>query len=154
MKLKKTKDKLKISKDLNSIYAISTHSTQFPTFSFKYMTSNSSYNIDFFTADKLRMKSEALSSLHRRFEEISKQSWVELAGKAKDAGGYETIPFSSVHLSPSNKYLSADENIIVFRVKSTKNMGEMRILGFKEKHEPVYHILGYDFQFNAYNHGK
>lgn len=49
---------------------------QFPTFSFRYITTNNHYNLDFFNDSDRRKKEETIHKLYERIEEISKQDWI------------------------------------------------------------------------------
>ena len=47
-----------------------------------------------------------------------------------------------------------DEKIYIFRFKTADNKNNGRILGFKKDRCPIYYIIGFDFDFSAYDHGS
>ena len=126
---------------------------QFPTFSFRYITTNNHYNLDFFNDSDRRKKEETIHKLYERIEEISKQDWIYW-GSLNKKSGYETIPYSSIKFKKQGPVLTGDENIYVFRVKSGRISDEARILGYKEDGCPIYYIIGYDYDYSAYEHGN
>ena len=59
---------------------------QFPTFSFRYITTNNHYNLDFFNDSDRRKKEETIHKLYERIEEISKQDWIYWGSLNKKSG--------------------------------------------------------------------
>ena len=121
-------------------------------FSFFYMTSNSRYNLGYFSNSQKRETEIVKSNLYDRLEELSKLTWLELAGLPKKQG-FETIPVDSLNFQPSNFSSSQGKKAIIFRFKGV-NGNDCRIIGIKEEHcSAICHIIGYDFDYSAYNHG-
>lgn len=123
---------------------------QYLSFSFRYFTKNSSYSIDALPAGNEREKT--LSSLHRRLEELSCQSWLHWSQQRKSTG-LETIPYQSLHFkAKDDERLFKDTDIYVFRFDTYMGNNKGRILGFKDGSCAILHIIGYDFDFSAYDH--
>ena len=121
-------------------------------FSFCYMTSNSRYNFDYFVNSQKRESETIKANLYDRFEQLSKMTWLELAGLPKKQG-FETIPIDSLNFQPSHFSSGQEKKAVVFRFKGV-NGKDCRIIGIKEEHcSAVYHVIGYDFDYSAYDHG-
>lgn len=117
-------------------------------FSFKYLTANKKNNFSYFNNEKSRFQAEHF--LVEKFCELTKENWDYWLRQGKKTGA-ETLQYSEINISPGNNYkLESDETIYVFRF----NSGNYRILGFKKSPCSTYNIIGFDFAFNAYNHGS
>lgn len=124
---------------------------QYPAFSFQYLTTNSSYNFDFFTRTMTQDKKEAQCQLVEKINELSRHTWQEISGLGKGLG-YETLENFEVSFSPNFKgkhQMSADSKYIVIQF----NHHRMRIIGVRIDSCPILYIVGYDFDFSAYHHG-
>lgn len=126
---------------------------QHPWFSFRYMTSNGKHSAKSIDALHAREKSQTLSSLIHRFEELSSRPWTYWLQMGK-AIGFETLDYGSLTFSaaPTAK-ISDDTAVYIFRFDTYRGNGKGRIIGFKESRCPVLHVIGYDIDFSAYNHG-
>lgn len=122
---------------------------QTPAFSFIYMTANHRYTIDGISDQNNRRT--ASEYILKRLIEIGKASWLYWHSRGK-IHGLETIPSSSINFKPSDKKLTPDEKVYVFRVKSYAG-DDARILGIREDGCPIMHIIGFDFDYSAYDHG-
>ncbi len=117
-----------------------------PVFAFQYVTTNKDYNINYFKK-RVRDKCKAYSSMFHQIDIMEKTSWKELfnAGKNK---GIESIDISQVKFRPNSlKKVSKDQKVLVVRF----NREKYRMIGIKEKN--VFQVIGFDFNYNAYNHG-
>lgn len=120
-----------------------------PHFSFEYLTSNNNFNFEWFTSKAKRDKTEAKAALIDRLIEISSSSWLFWNSLDKKHG-IETISIRELNFSPSGYKFSSDEKVTVFRFFNQK----YRIIGFKDTSLPTYYIIGFDFDYSAYNHGS
>lgn len=125
-------------------------SDQHPWFSFRYMTKNKDFSLDFF-ADG-REKEITLSCLFARLEELSKRPWVYWMQQPKYTG-LETMRYEQLNFSASeDSNLSKDTTIYIFRFDTYQGARKGRIIGFKNNPCSVFQIIGYDFNFSAYSH--
>lgn len=121
--------------------------------SFKHSINNKKYKIDNITSAKVKCN-KIMKTLFEKFEEISNLTWRELQNRPKQTG-YETIPISEFKINLDNikseLNLSDDSKIIVFRF----NNQDSRLLGVRScECSSILYIIGYDWDFSAYNHGK
>ncbi|MCI8640698.1 MAG: hypothetical protein HFJ59_02335 [Clostridia bacterium] len=121
--------------------------------SFKYSINNRDYTIKNITTAKKKCNRE-IENLFKKLEEITNLTWKELQNRPKQTG-YETIPISEFNICLDNikqdLNLSDDSKIIVFRFNSQKS----RLLGVKSYEcSSILYIIGYDWNFSAYNHGS
>lgn len=92
-------------------------------------------------------------ALGELLEELSKNTWQELTQRSKyQKGGFEKIPYSSCKESIFNKFkITPDTSIYSFRF----GKGDAyRLLGIKPTSCHKLNILGYDFDYSAYDHGS
>lgn len=139
-KIKEPKNNNKVSRkdsDLN-----------YPVFCFKYLTTNNKYNINFLK--KSRDKQKAYGALFYKINELQTQKWEEIYMTNKEVG-LETIKFNNINFNPNNLKLTQDTKVISIRFKR----GKYRIIGIKSsKNKDVFHVIGFDFNYSAYNHGS
>lgn len=121
-------------------------------FDFLYLTNNNSYNFDFFKKDATN-KLKAYCLFIQKLKELSSES-IELIQQKCKADGLETIPYKSFKESfkgilDTSKIVTKDSKLIVFRFNKV-----YRIICKNDMHTSnLLHILGFDFDFAAYNHG-
>lgn len=84
-----------------------------------------------------------------RLTEISGETWVYWQSLSKNHG-IETFSAKQLKFSPSRYKFASDEKVIVFRFFNQ----DFRIIGFKDSRLPTYYIIGFDFDYSAYNHGS
>ncbi len=119
-----------------------------PVLSFAYLTTNSKYNFDYFGKDK-HNRITAKAELIDRLIQLTQETWVYWQSLSKFQGGLETLKASDICFSPKDYEFSEDEKVIVFRFCS----GDYRIIGFQNSSSPTYYIIGFDFNYSAYDHG-
>ena len=122
-----------------------------PSFSFIHLTKNKDYNFEYFSSKMRKNLEVKQADLTKKLIEISQQTWETWYNLRKEKG-VETLNYNQIHFSPNNLELSPDEKIIVFRFSS----GSCRMLGIKGKvcsTCATYYIIGFDFNYTAYNHG-
>ena len=126
-------------------------SDQFPWISFQSMTTNADYNLKSLPAGPVRELT--LVGLYKRLQELSNNPWVYWTQRPKQSG-LETLSYGDLNFAAGpSAILSKDTTIYVFRFDSYQGSGKGRILGYKNSPCSVFHIIGYDLNFSAYNHG-
>ncbi len=143
-KNRKPKFKKEIPKHLN----IGGDCEQYPTFSFRHLTTNSNFNFNYFNTAQAREMQTMKHKLYDRIEEICKNN-CRYWGSLNKRNGYETIEYSRLEFQPSDLVLLKDEKVFIFRLNNNA-----RIIGYRKGKCPIFHIIGYDFNFAAYNHGS
>ena len=121
--------------------------------SFKYSIKNKNYTIEKITKEKGKCN-KIVQKLYEKLEEISKLTWRELQNRPKETG-YEMIPISEFYINldsiKEELKLSDDSKIIVFRFNNQDN----RLLGVRSQEcSSILYIIGYDWDYTAYNHGS
>lgn len=129
------------------------NSNQYPWFSFRYMTQNTEY-----TVCRLRGKelNDTLYGLYNRLDELAHQTWAYWLSKPK-ASGIETIAFKQLRFAPNpvlfkECHFDKNSSVYVIRFDTYRGKNKGRIIGVKDSPCAVLHIIGYDFDFSAYNH--
>lgn len=140
-------NKIKSPRDNNKLSTTKNY-LEYPVFCFKYLTTNNKYNIKYF--NKFRDREKAYSALFYTIHELQKQSWEDIYNKNRKHG-LETIPSNIVKFSPNGLKLTPDTKLISIRF----NRDKYRLIGIKsEKNKDVLHVIGFDFNYSAYDHGK
>lgn len=119
--------------------------------SFAYLTTNNDYNYAYFKQDKTgELKSR--KDLVKLLVEITSNNWVTLGLRSKHQwGGFEKLPWSDFSgFSARNIEVPGDQNIYVFRFNQDRN----RVFGFKNSQCCTLYVVGFDFNFSAYDHGN
>ena len=122
---------------------------QIPAFSFAYLTANNIFNLNYFT--DTNDKKAAIENIFERLLEICQNDWKYWHALPREQG-VEMISVGGINLTPSKKRLMPDEKVIIFRMKGYAGKSA-RILGIREEGCPILYIIGFDFNFSAYNHG-
>ena len=125
------------------------------SFNFRYLTDNKNYNFDYFGKKELRKCSEAYSQLYSKLKVLSENDmrcWKQ-AGKVSV---YELIPFNEFSeqfqsILSNVDIVGKDSKIAVFRF----GQNDYRIIA-KEgiNQRDILYIIGFDFDYSAYNHGS
>ena len=85
-------------------------------------------------------------------KELSQKTWLELSRRTKyQIGGFEKLRYDQINVSPVNLTMPKDENILSFRFGSAD---AYRLLGCRKDGCNVLYVIGYDFDFSAYDHGN
>lgn len=127
-------------------------SDQHPIFSFRYMTANKEHSIAFIQKRKASEQLEAFQALYKSFETISSKPWKHWGNLPKEIG-YETISYSEIGFKASpDARLTGDAKMNVFRLDTHLGRGKGRIIGFKDSPCSAFNVIGYDFDFSAYDH--
>lgn len=127
-------------------------SDQYPWISFRYMTASKDHSIKFLDSLESSERNDTVMSLYKRLEEISQSPWSVWMNQCKRTG-LETIYCHQLKFSPGGGIsLTKDTAIYVFRCDTYRGKGQGRIIGFKASPCSTLHIIGYDFDFSAYEH--
>lgn len=125
-------------------------SEQYPWFSFKDLTTNSSYNLDNLPIGTAR--STTIDLLFDKLKELSNKKWIYWHQNHKSIG-LETMTYDSLNFSAHpDAVISKDTKVYVFRFDTYLGTGKGRIIGYKKSPCAVLHIIGFDVDFSAYNH--
>lgn len=125
-------------------------------FSFKYITNQKEYNLSRFKkSNNLRNDILILNEFHECLNTLCLCGWEQLRVKNKYQGGRELMDYSQIYISahdPNDELkLTKDSKCIIIRFGGNK----YRLIGYRSKLCPsIFHIIGFDFSFNAYNHGS
>lgn len=125
-------------------------SEQYPHISFRYMTKNSDHNFDYIENCVDRDQALIATNLFRRLEEITKLSWQQLGADRKQ-NGYETLRRKQIKFKGTDAN-TEDSKVYVFRFDTHRGSGKGRIVGFKDSPCSALFVIGFDFDFDAYNH--
>lgn len=114
------------------------------------MTTNKDFNFRFFNKE-LRAEVQFFEQLIEFLKKLTAKTELDIIGldKRKECG-YETLEFEEINFKPANCTLSKDAKICVFRFGDGD---KYRLLGFFEKKQTALNIIGFDFNYSAYDHG-
>lgn len=121
-----------------------------PAFSFEYVTSNKHYSFEYFKDRNDKRK--ASTALVQKLHELSLISWTDIILRDKEMG-MESMPFHVLNFSPLSEFsktITKDAKFMAFRFNNQSN----RLIGIKSEACPIFHIIGYDFDYTAYSHGS
>lgn len=142
----KSKRKDKVSKeDIKPLSHIS--------FSFRYLTTNGNFNFSYFGRD-IRKSKEAYEKLLERMIELCNQDMSTAKSRGK-IQGCEPIPYKQLSQSMqiicnAIEIIAKDSSLSVFRF----GQNNYRLLCKTDIiHPNLLHIIAFDFDFSAYNHG-
>lgn len=141
----KKKEKIKAGSEVQKL-----NCDQYPAFSFRYLTTNKTHNFDYFSTSQAHEKSNALSELSKRILEITSQTWLYWGALGKK-NGHETMQYSSLNFTGYGlpEKFTDDEKVYIFQF----NNHSYRIIGVKLDYCPTIFVIGFDFNFGAYDHG-
>lgn len=120
---------------------------EYVTFCFKHLTTNNTYR--FKSISNYREKCKAFEELFKKIDEIQNTPWIDFGMRSRNSG-YEMLRSNSVYFNPKNEEQIKSEKYISIRFAQNK----YRIIAIKSKNKPVLHIIGFDLNYNAYNHGS
>lgn len=118
--------------------------------SFQFLTKNNRHNFNFFSKTNFRLKTSAFEQLFEFLQTLTSKTQLEIANLPKERG-FELIALSQLKFKPALT-LGQDTKICVFRFGDNSNGGDYRLLGFFEHGQNVLEIIGFDFDYSAYNH--
>lgn len=156
VRIKNKKENDKVSKSGVNYRCVFNQRHDTILFSFKYITNQDRFNFKKFKNSKnIRQDIDILNDLHRQLHMMSKEGWEELRNKNKDQGGRELLNYSDIRFNahdPNNELeLTNDSKIISIRFGGNK----YRLIGYRSTTcKSIFHILGFDFSHNAYDHGS
>jgi hypothetical protein len=150
MKIKKDKHgkQPKIKKSAIEEQKIKAACPEHVVFCFRYITHNNSYNFKYFKSSQQREKERTICNLYSKLEEVSRMSWRDFQSLPKEVG-METIPINRLKFEQHQDLIvTEDQKYISIRFESQNK----RIIGIKASNCPIMHIIGYDFDYSAYDH--
>lgn len=120
------------------------------SFSFRYMTTNKKHNWDYFAVSQFRDKVKAYDAFIAVMTLLSRKNRIDIIKMSrKDEGGSERIPYNQLNFRAGNDCMAL-ENVRSFRF----GKGDYRLIGFWSRQSSVFYIIGFDFDYSAYNHGN
>lgn len=119
-----------------------------PAFCFKYLTTNSKYNFDYFSDKNHKLK--MFETLFEKLDYCASYSRLELINQRKETG-FEALDFERLKFQAN-----AEKNLFGPKFISIRfNQQRYRIIGaFSDVCPNVFHVIGFDFDYSAYNHGS
>lgn len=125
------------------------------TISFKYLINNKKYTFDYFNASEKDNQLSTMIGLYNRLTELTKRTWHECQLLRKGVpNGFEKIYRNSLNVNIDNKDVLKHEKLYVVRFDTFMGTNKGRIIGFKEKNNPTFYIICFEFDYSAYNHGS
>ena len=120
-------------------------------FSWQYLTTNKTHNFDYFKGD-LRQELSARQGLSDLVKDLCSTAWTKaLLRRKNEKHGTETLSMEELRFAANGYQFSSDQKVIVFRFG---NNSGFRLLGVKGNESNVLYVIGYDFDYSAYNHGS
>lgn len=117
-------------------------------FSFIHLTKSSKYNLNI-QSKNIPEKASCYESLLKRLSDLSCKDWVYWLTQGKSSG-IESIQKHRIKFEPNDLELTDDTKVFIIRFNNQKH----RILGIKKEKEcSVLHIIGFDYDYSAYDHG-
>lgn len=121
---------------------------QYPAISFRYLTTNKDYNFEYFK--DVSKKENMFVRLTEYMADMTSKSYAELIVAAKEQG-CEMIEYWRFHsMKPNGLSLAKDEKLYIFRFSKQ----DYRVCGVRIDSCPTMYIIGFDFNYSAYNHGN
>ena len=117
-----------------------------PLFSFNYMTKNKKFNFEH--KDKVLIKKFSCLLL-QKIKELENKFTIKQLFVLHNKKVFESLCINKINFSPCGITVSSDTKIYVFRV--TK---DYRMICLYSDIAPIFHIIGFDFDFSAYDHGS
>lgn len=118
-----------------------------------YLSKNKKRNFEFFSDKNLRQKEKALTDFFDFVKRLTGKTRLEILSKNKSANcGFENLKFQDINCKPDGIFLSKDTNISIFRFGDNTSGGDYRVLGFFSEENPIFNIIGFDFDYSAYEH--
>ena len=120
--------------------------------SFRYLTDAKRYSFSYFK-NQWRDELSARQELDKAISALNANNWLQLGKLNKlQLGGFERLPYGAIEKSVFKRAeeVTPDLDIYSFRFSS----GKYRLLGVTLSNSSVFYILGFDFDYSAYNHGS
>lgn len=118
----------------------------YPVFCFRHLTTNKAFLIS--PIKSVRDKAECYDKLIEKLEDIQSVTWLVFSGRPKKTG-MELIPNNQININAKGLELTKDSKLVVIQFNNHK----YRIIAHRSQSDNILHIIGYDLEFNAYNHG-
>ncbi|MDD2207971.1 MAG: hypothetical protein PHG03_00320 [Bacilli bacterium] len=116
-----------------------------PIFSFQHLVSNNKYNFSGLPSNEFqnfcRLLIEKIYSLEKNYT-------IKSLFNLRKPNFFESFPIDRLYFKPKTLIYSKDTKVYVFRVTSS-----YRMICMYSDVAPIFHVIGFDFGFNAYDHG-
>lgn len=120
-------------------------------FSWQYLTTNKTHNFERFKGE-WRQELSARQELSDLVRDLCSSTWTQaLLRRKNEKHGAETLSMDDLRFAANGYQFSNDQKVIVFGLGSNSSY---RLLGIKGDESNVLYVIGYDFDFSAYNHGS
>lgn len=124
-------------------------------FSFKYLTKNSKHSFNFFGKKDFREAQIAYHELFDKMQEVSNMSMTEFSGLPKEKGyelmRFEDFPKSTQAILSNTGIVTKDKKLAIMRFyRETCRM----ISQPDVNHDSIWHVICFDFDKSAYDHGR
>lgn len=120
-------------------------------FSWQYLTTNKTHNFERFKGE-WRQELSARQDLSDLVRDLCSSTWTQaLLRRKNEKHGAETLSMDDLRFAANGYQFSDDQKVIVFRFGGNSSY---RLLGVKGNESNVLYVIGYDFDFSAYNHGS
>lgn len=153
--IKRKKDNNVISGDEVKYRCTFNQKNDFVVFSFKFLTNNPRYNLEKFNrSQNARQDLNTVSAICNKIIEMSRLGWQQMSSLRKEQGGKELLSYCQLSFKAyDSNYelnLTGDTKVHVYRFGS----GHYRMIGYRgDKCTSVFYVLGFDFDYSAYDHG-
>lgn len=118
----------------------------------RYLTTNKNFNFESF-GKNFRTKAIAFEQLTEFLRRLTAKTLLQISPLSKtDDCGFETLAFAQIKFKPDGITLGKDTKIHIFRFGSNGTGGDYRLLGFFETGQAILNIIGFDFNYSAYEH--
>ena len=89
----------------------------------------------------------------RNWTIFPRSTFLQQSSLAKDDDcGFEEIPFAQINCNPDKIILGKDTKICVLRFGKNNANGDYRLMGIFNNKDPIFNIIGFDFDYSAYKH--
>lgn len=142
---------MKLKRNNSEIQLHKTFKSDNIKFSWQYLTTNKKYTFGFFKKD-MRNEVKAWQGLSAIVNDLCSSQWDKVLLRSKEEKhGVEILNHAQIKFSANGYTFSDDQNVIVFRFGAGNGY---RLLGVKGTNSNVLYVIGYDFDYSAYNHGS
>jgi len=117
-----------------------------PIFSFKYLVNNKKYNFEAIPDNELK---DFCKKLIEKISKFEKEYTIRSLFNLRKDNVFEKVTIENLYFKPSNIKYSNESVVFVFRITS-----DYRMICMFSDVAPIFHVIGFDFRFNAYNHGS
>lgn len=118
----------------------------YPIFSFKHLVINKEYNFSKIPENELK---DFCKLLIETIQKLETQYTTKSLFSMKKSNIFESFSIERLKFKPTTLKYSNDTKVYIFRVTS-----DYRMICIFSDVAPIFHVIGFDFRYNAYNHGS